>query len=254
MPPRSASIKSSSGWPSAGKSIHCAAAALPAIVSERVLQPRAPRVDRQVAGFQEQLDGVEPVQDQVLRPPGEDSRAEHPLVLGVGGRAQRRSSRCRRVDADQVDAAVTRESIGQRLDGMGIFLAHHVEGVVIGEHGDAGPVGVRIGADLEEHRRGVPRRAGVDGAADGVSGVVLGRDGDVAGRVEAGEPDALGRLEELGIDLLPAQPGILIQADDLIEELARQVGLVGVGGIGRLDGGRLGEDAPEDRERGAALS
>ena len=29
-----------------------AAAALAAVVSERVLQPRAPRVDRQVAGFQ----------------------------------------------------------------------------------------------------------------------------------------------------------------------------------------------------------
>ena len=79
-------------------------------------------------------------------------------------------------------------------------------------------------------------------------------DGDVPGRVEAGEPDTLGRLEELGVDLLPAQPGILIQADDLSEELARQVGLVGVGGIGRLDGGRLGEDASEDRERGAASS
>ncbi len=98
------------------------------------------------------------------------------------------------------------------------------------------------------------RRAGVDGAADGVSGVVLGLDGDVAGRVEAGEPDTLGRLEELGVDLLPAQPGIFIQADDLSEELGRQVGLVGVGGIGRLDGGRLGEDASQDRDAGAAWS
>ena len=53
-----------------------AAAALPAVVSKRVPQPRAPRVDRQVAGVEEQLEGVEPVQDQVPRPPGEDSRAE----------------------------------------------------------------------------------------------------------------------------------------------------------------------------------
>ena len=49
-----------------------AAAALPAVVSERVLQPRAPRVDRQVAGLEQQLDGVEPVQDPVARPVGED--------------------------------------------------------------------------------------------------------------------------------------------------------------------------------------
>ena len=50
------------------------------------------------------------------------------------------------------------------------------------------------------------------------------------------------------VDLLPAQPGLFIEGDDLIEELPRQVGLVGVGGIGRLDGGRLGEDASQDRD------
>ena len=65
-----------------------AAPALPAVVSERVSQAHAPGVDCQVAGFQKQLEGIEPVQDQMLRPPGEDSRAEHPLVFGVGGRAQ----------------------------------------------------------------------------------------------------------------------------------------------------------------------
>jgi len=37
------------------------AATLAAVISERVLQVRAPRVDDQVAGVQEQLDGVEPV-------------------------------------------------------------------------------------------------------------------------------------------------------------------------------------------------
>ena len=75
-----------------------AAPALAAIVSERVLQPHAPRVDHQVAGFQKVLEDVEPVQDQVLRPPGDDARAEHPLVLGVGRRAERRSSRRGRVE------------------------------------------------------------------------------------------------------------------------------------------------------------
>jgi len=50
-----------------------AAAALPAVVSERVLEARAPRVDQEVAGVQEQLDGVEPVQDQVKRPASEVS-------------------------------------------------------------------------------------------------------------------------------------------------------------------------------------
>ena len=39
-----------------------AAAALPAVVSERVLQPHAPRVDRQAARVQQHLDRVEPVQ------------------------------------------------------------------------------------------------------------------------------------------------------------------------------------------------
>jgi len=46
-----------------------AAAALLAVVSERLLQLRAPGMDRQVVGLQQQLDGVEPVQDLVLRPP-----------------------------------------------------------------------------------------------------------------------------------------------------------------------------------------
>ena len=149
---------------------------------------------------------------------------------------------------------MTRQLIGQRLDGAGVLLAHHVEGMVIAKHGHALAVGARIGADLEKHRRRVPRRAGVDRAADVVPGMVLGLERDMPGRVEAGEPDPLGRLEKLGVDLLPAQPGILIQADDLSEKLARQMGLVGVSGIGRLDGGRLGEDAPEDRDAGAGWS
>ena len=74
--------------------------------------------------------------------------------------------------------------------------------------------------DLKEHGRRVPRRAGVDRAADVVDGVEFGLDRDMPGRVEAGEPDTLGGLEELGVDLLPAQPGILIQATIWVEELA----------------------------------
>ena len=57
-------------------------------------------MDHQVSGVQEALDGVEPVQHQVLQPPGDDSRAKHPLVFGVGGRAERRSSRRGRVDSN----------------------------------------------------------------------------------------------------------------------------------------------------------
>ena len=115
---------------------------------------------------------------------------------------------------------MTRQLIGQRLDGEGIFLAHHVEGVVIAKHRHALAVGVRIVADLEKHRRRVPRRAGVDRATDVIGRVILGLERDVPGRVEAREPDPLGCLEKLGVDLLPAQLRILIQADDLSEELA----------------------------------
>jgi len=39
-----------------------------------------------------------------------------------------------------------------------------------------------------------------------------------------------------------------IKSSDLSDELARQVGFVGEGGVGRLDGGRLGEDASQDRD------
>ncbi len=202
---------------------------LAALVSEPIPQVRTPRVDRQAAVQEEQLDGVEPVQNQVLRPAGEDSRAEDPLVLGIGGRAERRSGRRGRVEADQVDSALTGWSIGQRLDGAGVALAYHVEGVVVAKHRNVGPVRAGIGPDLEKHGRGVPRSAGIDGAADGVSGVLLGKGRDMSGRIEAGEPYTLRCLEELGIDLLPAQPGVFIQADDLSEKLARQLGQFGVG-------------------------
>ncbi len=39
--------------------------ALAAVVAKRVLQLQAPRVDLQVAGFQQVFDGVEPIQNQV---------------------------------------------------------------------------------------------------------------------------------------------------------------------------------------------
>ena len=225
-----------------------APAALAAVVLKRLLQMSAARMDEQVAGVQKALDGVEPVQHQVHRPPGEDSRAKHPLVFGVSRRAQRRSSRRGRVDANLINAAATGELIGQRLDGAGIFQAHDILGVVIAEHRHPRPVGPRIRADLEEHRRGVPRRSGIDGAADEVRGVVLGVDRDVPGRIEPGKPDAVGGLEKLGVDLLSSELGIFIQADNLREKLFRQVRLVGVRGIGRLDGGRVGEDSSENRE------
>jgi hypothetical protein len=60
-----------------------AAAALAAVVSKRLFQMSAARMDHQIASVQEALDGVEPVQHQVLRPPGDDSRAKHALVFGV---------------------------------------------------------------------------------------------------------------------------------------------------------------------------
>jgi len=52
-----------------------------------------------------------------------------------------------------------------------------------------------------------------------------------------------------------------IKSSDLSDELARQVGLVGISGIGRLDGGRLGEYAAQDgaaarrgRDQGLGIS
>ena len=105
-----------------------------------------------------------------------------------------------------------------------------------------------IRADLEEDGGRVAGRAGVDGAADKIGRMVLRQGGNVASRVEAGEPDALAHFQELGVDLLSAQPGILIQANDLREKLARQVGLIRVGRIGRPNGGRFAEDALQDRD------
>ena len=90
-----------------------AAAALAAVVSKSVPQMSAARMDHQVPGVQQALDGVEPVQHQVLRPPGEDSRAKHPLVFGVGGRAERRSSRRGRIDSNLINPPPTGELIGQ---------------------------------------------------------------------------------------------------------------------------------------------
>ena len=69
---------------------------------------------------------------------------------------------------------MTGELIGQLLDGVGVFLAHHIDRVVIGKNRHALSVGGRMGAQLEKHRRGVARSAGVDGAADEVAGVELG--------------------------------------------------------------------------------
>ena len=187
-----------------------AASALTAVCLEGVLQSRAPRVDQEVAAFQEQIQGLEPVQNQVARPAGDQPRAKHLLVLGIGRGPQRRSSRRRRVEPHQIDLAATGKSIGQLLDGEGILAAHHVQGVVIAKHGHAGRCRAIMVTDLEKHGRRVPRRARVDRAADVVHGIVFGLDGEMPGRVEPREPDSLGRLEELGVDLLPAQPGILI--------------------------------------------
>jgi hypothetical protein len=79
------------------------------------------------------------------------------------------------------------------------------------------------------------RRASANRAADRITRVVLGGGTHVPLRVERGEPDTVGGLEKLGVDLLPAQPGLFIQADDLGEERARQVGLVGIEGVGGHD-------------------
>ncbi len=49
-----------------------AAAAPAAVRLEGLLQPRAPRVDQEVAAFQQQVEGLEPVQNQVVRPPGNE--------------------------------------------------------------------------------------------------------------------------------------------------------------------------------------
>ena len=65
-----------------------AAAALAAVRLEGVLEPRAPRVDQLVAAFQQEVECLEPVQNEVGRPPGDQPRAEDPLVFRVGGRAQ----------------------------------------------------------------------------------------------------------------------------------------------------------------------
>ena len=48
-------------------------AALLAVVSKSLLEPHAPRVNRQAALVQQQLDGVKPVQDLVGRPPPDDT-------------------------------------------------------------------------------------------------------------------------------------------------------------------------------------
>src|SRR5262249_5384327 len=56
-----------------------AAAALAAVALESDLQPQAPRVNQEVAGFQQYFERLEPVEDHVLRPASEEARAEHPL-------------------------------------------------------------------------------------------------------------------------------------------------------------------------------
>ena len=68
-----------------------AAAALAAVRTEGVLEPRAPRVDQEVAAFQQQVEGLKPVQNQVARPPGDEPRAEHLRAdtLGGAGKAHR---------------------------------------------------------------------------------------------------------------------------------------------------------------------
>jgi hypothetical protein len=65
-----------------------ATAALAGVVSKCVLQLRAARMDLQVAGFEQVFDRVEPVQNQVLRPTGDDSRAELSLVFRIGRRSE----------------------------------------------------------------------------------------------------------------------------------------------------------------------
>ncbi|MCA1696580.1 MAG: hypothetical protein LC749_18690, partial [Actinobacteria bacterium] len=69
----------------------------------------------------------------------------------------------------------------------------------------------------------------VDRQPHGEPGVV-GRAGrDVPGRVEAGEPLALQDLQQLGVDLLPAEPGPLVLGHDLVDEVVGQVPAVLVG-------------------------
>jgi len=65
-----------------------AAAALASVRLESILEPHAPRVDQEVAALQQQVDGIEHVQNPVARPPGDQPRAEHLLVLGVGRRPE----------------------------------------------------------------------------------------------------------------------------------------------------------------------
>ena len=109
------------------------------------------------------------------------------------------------------------QAIGKGVADAAAERVDHVS-VVIAKHGHARRSHAIIVADLVKHGRGVPRSAGVDRAADVVNGVVFRLDGEMPGRVEPREPDALGRVEELGVDLLAAQPGILLQTDDLGEE------------------------------------
>jgi hypothetical protein len=60
-----------------------AAAPLPAVRLESGFQPHASGVDQEVAGLKEEVEGLQAVQNHVVRPAGEDPRAEHLLVLGV---------------------------------------------------------------------------------------------------------------------------------------------------------------------------
>ena len=89
------------------------------------------------------------------------------------------------------------------------------------------------------------RQPAVDGQPDGQARDILGPVHDVPGRVEGGEADGLRGIEDLGLELLAAQPGPLVHGGDLGDELGCQVPGVGEGGLLRQSGGGLAEDPPQ---------
>ena len=87
---------------------------------------------------------------------------------------------------------------------------------VVAEDGDAVPVLIELRGPGTRPPPVVLRRAAVDGQMDrDMRGGTRPRRVDVLLRVERREPDPLGRVEELGVNLLPAQPRTLEHPDDL---------------------------------------
>ena len=95
----------------------------------------------------------------------------------------------------------------------------------------------------------MPAQAAVHGQLDRQPREILRPGRHVSGRVEHGEPDRLGGLDDLRHQLLQAQPTAGVHGGDLVDELRGQVQLVGKRRFPAEPRRRLVEDPAEDLER-----